>query len=338
MRTNTRTATRRAMTLLAPLLALAAWGCLHLETRVKLHDDGSATITERLQFSKRLLEFRGKTPAGKPIVSLLEKDAVLRRMKHMGKGIALVSHKVRDAEKGARESVTVFKIPKITDFRYASPFLGTGDYAKHNVVTCREIPMYANSWNGKRAGYLAVAFGSGSRTGKVTYKTPSPAEAQVYRHLRPVFRDMLKGLRLKFVVEGYAPVSVRRAGQRGRRARTRLAHLIDVSDQDLDRYGSSFLGNEEVMLELLQMHINGPNVRANCGGYSENLTVPLFRFYNPRVEVMFQPSQHYFDKYFKGKTLNFGRAGTRKADPRKDIYDPTKAIDTDGKKRNPKPR
>ena len=45
---------RRA--LLAAILASAASGCLQIETRIKLHEDGSATITERLQFSKRLLD------------------------------------------------------------------------------------------------------------------------------------------------------------------------------------------------------------------------------------------------------------------------------------------
>jgi hypothetical protein len=298
-------------------------GCLQLDTHVRLHEDGSGTITERLQFSKRLLEFRGK--GGKPILApLLQKSAVLKRMKQMGKGMRLVRHEVRDAERGAKEYVAVFKIPRLTDFRYVSPFLGTPDYPEHPVITCHERPMYRNTWDGKRAGWMAISFRcSSKRGGRVTYKTPTPAAAQPYRHLQPVFENMMRGLRLKFTFEGYGPVSVRRGPQRGRRARTHRADLIDFSADDLDRAGSKFLANEEVMLELLQMQINGPNVRRNVSGFSENLTVPAFFFYRAGPDIIFRPSRYYFDKHFKGKELDFGRHGKRTADPKKDIYKPS---------------
>lgn len=311
------------------LLALIA-GCLQVETRVTLHEDGSATIAERVQFSKRLLEFRTKQLPKEGMAAFLSRESVLKRVKQMGKGARLVSHKIQDGEKGSRESIAVFKIPKIVDLRYVSPFLGTPDYAKHHVVRCRELPMYRNTWDGKRAGYLAVQFTAGGRGGKVAYKVASPATLQMFRHLRPVFQDMMKGFALKFEFEGYSAVGVRRAGQRGRRARTTRACLIDVSSEDLDQYGSSFFGNEEAMVELLQMQINGPNVRRNCAGFSENLTIPLFRFGASAPEIIFPPSPYYFDKYFKGKMLDFGRDGTRQADPRKDIYRPGKAAKKSG--------
>jgi hypothetical protein len=302
------------------LLAFAMAGCLQIETHVKLHENGSATITERVQFSKRLLQFRDKKNPKLNIAGLLEKQAVLDRMKHMGKGIALVSHKVRDAEKGARECVSVFKIPQITDFRYVSPYLGKGDYAKEKAIVCKTWPYYKNSWTRTRAGWMAIGFHSVSkRHGKPGYKVPSPADIQVYRQLKPVFADMLKGFRLKFVFEGYGPAVVRRAGQRDSGTRTHLAHLIDVSSENLDRYGAKFLANEEVMAELLQMQINGPHVIANSGYGS---TSQLFRFYDGGCEVMFRPSKHYFGKHFVGKTLSFGRFGTRKADFKKDGYHP----------------
>ena len=309
------------------LLAFAAAGCLQIETRLKLHETGGATITERVQFSKRLLEFRDKKNPKLNIATLLEKQAVLDRMKHMGKGITLVSHQVRDAEKGARECVSVFKIPQVTDLRYVSPYLGKGDYAREKAIVCRTWPYYRNSWDGKRAGWMAIGFHSASRgSGRIDYKVPSPADIQVYRQLKPVFADMLKGFKLKFVFEGFGPSGVRRAGQRNRGTRTHLAHLIDVSAESLDRYGAKFLANEEVMAELLQMQINGPHVRSNSGYGS---TSQLFRFYDGGCEILFRPSKHYFDKHFVGKTLDFGRFGSRKADFRKDGYHP----DSKGKKK-----
>ena len=318
MKLLARTCGLRALAV--PLLVVAVAGCLQIETHVRLHEDGSATITERVQFSKRLLEFRDKNNPKQNIASLLEKQAVLDRMKHMGKGIKLVSHKVRDAEKGARECTSVFKIPQITDFRYVSPYLGKADYAKEKAIVCKTWPYYANTWDGKRAGWMAIGFHSPSRrSGKIGYKVPSPADIQVYRQLKPVFADMLKGFKLKFVFEGFGPSVVRRAGQRSRGTRTHLAHLIDVSSENLDRYGAKFLANEEVMAELLQMQINGPHVRENSGFGS---TSQLFRFYDGGCEVLFRPSKHYFDKHFVGKTLNFGRFGSRKADFKKDGYHP----------------
>ena len=295
-------------------------GCLQIETHVKLHQDGSATITERVQFSKRLLEFRDKDHPELNIAALLQKPAVLARMKHMGKGIKLLSHTARNAEKGARECVSVFKIPHITDFRYVSPYLGKADYAKEKAIVCRTWPYYRNTWDGKRAGWMAIAFHSASkRHGKPGYKVPSPADLQVYRQLKPVFEDMLKNVHLKFTFEGYGPVVVRRAGQRDRGTRTHKAHLIDVAAGRLDRYGSKFIANEEAMAELLQMQINGPHVRANAGFGSSS---QLFRFYDGGCEILFRPSKHYFDKHFTGKSLNFGRFGTRSADFKKDGYHP----------------
>lgn len=304
----------------ALMLVLPLAGCLQLETHVRLHKDGSGTITERLRFSKRLLEFRGEGVPEKGLASLLGKKAILERMAHMGKGIKLVRHEVRDAERGAREAVSVFKIPKLTDFKYVSPYVGTAGYPKHHVIECREWPMYRNVWNGKRAGWMAVQFRVSGRHGKPSHKKASPADAQVYRHLQPIFQDMMKGLRLKFTFEGYGPVVVRRAGQRDRGTRPHSGHLIDFSWDDRDRSGRDFLSNEEVMIELLQMHLNGPNIRQNCG-YSGS--VPLFRFYAGAPEFMFRPSRYYFDKYFKGKTLDFGRGGKRTADPEKDVYRPS---------------
>ncbi len=319
-----RLAVRCLAAALLPLLSLA--GCLQLDTHVKLHEDGSATITERLQFSRRLLEYRGEGVPEEGIESLLRREAILERMRHMGEGIEMVSHEVRDADRGAREAVSVFKIPKLTDFKYVSPYVGAGNYAEHHVIECREWPMFENTWDGRRAGWMAIQFrapgaGSGPEAGQT-----SPADAQVYRHLQPVFQDMMDGLHLKFTFECYSPVVVRRAGQRAAGTRPRKAHLIDFAWDNNDQSGSDFLGNEEVMIELLQMYFNGPNMQRQSG-FADS--IPLFRFGNRAPEFLFQPSRHYFDEYFAGKDLNFGRAGQRQADPERDVYRP-EAEENDG--------
>ena len=42
------------------VLAAAGAGCLQIETRVKLNPDGSATVTERVLFTRRLLDLSNK--------------------------------------------------------------------------------------------------------------------------------------------------------------------------------------------------------------------------------------------------------------------------------------
>lgn len=312
-------------------LAFAVTGCLQIDTRVKLHENGSATITERVRFSKRLLEFGSKEQPDLNIASLLEKPVVLERMKHMGKGITLVSHKVRDAEKGSRECLSVFRIPAVENFRYVSPYIGKADYAKQKGLACKIYPLLSNSWTGRRAGYMEIDFVSASKGQRGgTYKGISPADRQVFRRLKPLFQDMLRDFELKLVFESYAPVVVHRAGQRNRGTRTHEAHLIHVSGENLDRYGARFIDNEEAMADLLQVAINGPHVRANCGFGS---TSQLFRFENGGCGIMFRPSKDHFDKYFAGKTLNFGKGVKRKADFKKDGYRPELSEEHNRKKK-----
>jgi len=312
--------------LLVAFAALATSGCLQIDTHIKLHEDGSATITERVQFSRRLLESQKSDDADRNVAVLLEKKTVLERMKHMGKGIHLVSHKVSDVAKGARECVSVFKIPNVADLKYVSPFFGHPRFGKDKVLLCRVNPLYSSSWTGTRAGYMEVAFTPPNQEYRLPeYKRPSPSEVQKYRDLGPVFADMLKGLRLRLVFECYAPVAVRRAAQRNARSRPKKAYLLDISGGDVGGSGAALFRNEEAMADLLQMHINGPHIRGRTGSTA-------FRFGGAGLNVMFRPSKHYFDKYFTGKTLNFGRHGKRKASFKHDGYHPEPTKNKDNRK------
>jgi len=315
------------------LLVSAAAGCLQVETRVKLHEDGSATITERLQFSKRLLDLGARGGAPENVASLLTKEAALKRMSNMGKGIRLVSYRLREAEKGARESIAVFKIPDIRDFRYVSPYLASANYPKHSVLKCDMFPIYESTWYGRVAGQVAVRFYPATKErprrrpkGWKPPKPPSPLDSQVLRDLRPVFRDLMRDFKIRLTFESYAPLRFRQYYRyRGMRAGTKEYDLIDFSDKDLDKYGYEFLANEEIMLELLRLRTGGPNVVSHVSGHAANLTLPVF---HPRVvpEIYFRPSRHFFDRYFKGKMLKFSKrqGGSRKANWKEVGYHPRK--------------
>ena len=323
---------RRAL-LVAAIVASAASGCLQIETRIKLHEDGSATITERLQFSKRLLDLSAQGGAVGNVASLLTKDAAVKRMNHMGKGVKLVSHRSREAEKGAKESIAVFKIPDIRDFRYVSPYLAAAKYPKHTVLKCNMFPIYETTWYGRVAGQVAVTFSPATKERSrgrpkdwKPPKPPSPLDSQVLRDLRPVFRDLMNDFQVRLTFESYAPLRFRQYYRfRGMRAGTKEYDLLDFSDKDLDKYGYQFLANEEIMLELLRLKAGGANVVNHVSGHATNLTLPVF---HPRTvpEIYFRPSRHFFDRNFKGKTLKFTKrqGGPRAANWKEVGYHPRK--------------
>lgn len=303
---------------LAVALALLA-GCLQIETHVRLHEDGSATITERIRLSQRLLEANTRSGGGPDILQSIGKEAALERMKAMGKGMELESHEVRQAEGGAKEAIAVYRIGDISNFRYVSPYLAALDYPKHSVLQCTLFPVYESTWYGRRAGQMAVIFKPASEqrgNPPEPGKSPTPLDQQVLRDLRPVFADMLKDFHVRFTFESYAPLRFRQYYRyRGQGAGTKTYDLIDFSDRDLDKYGYDFLRNEEIMLELLGLRADGPNTVGHVAEHGSNSTVPV---YHPRgtPEIYFNPSRALFDRLFQGKTLKFEErdGGARPAD------------------------
>ena len=301
------------------LASAVSAGCLQIETRVRLHEDGSATITERLQLSQRLLEMsrEGKSPID--VTSYLAKEAALERMKHMGKGVEFVRHEARDAEQGAKESVSVYRIAHINDFRYMSPYLATLKYPKHNAVKFTMFPIYESTWYGRIAGQMGVTVKPVSterrRKDEGLPPEPTPLERQTIRELRLAFGDMMQDLHVRLTFESYGSLRFRQYYRfRGGRGGTKEYDLIDFSGKDLDKYGYRFLLNEEIMVELLEGKVGGANVKEHVAGHAENLTVPV---YHPggTPEIYFRPSRFLFDKHFKGKTLKFDKraGGPRKA-------------------------
>jgi len=299
----------------AVLVLLATAGCLQIDTRVKVHEDGSVTITERVQLSRRLLDLSRMQKEGKALDTYLGKEHVLKRVAEMGKGATLVRHEVRSAEQGSRECVSVIKIPDLNNLRYVSPFLANYDYPKHPVLRFKLAPCYKTPHYGLWPGQMYVQVWPETR-GRAPRRSgdgespppPTPADLQVYRDLRPVFRDMLQGARVRLVVESYAPIGMARGYYyyRGQRAATREYDLIDFSSKDFDRYGYDFLSNEEIMLELLRFQLSGGDLMETIKPHPNNLTVPVYHT-SGIPQITFRPSRTLFDRHFKGKTLHFNK-------------------------------
>ncbi len=303
--------------LILPVLMLC--GCVEIETVVKLRPDGSAVVTERLAFAQRLLDLDDEAADGKRLADLLTREAALQRMKQMGKGIRLVSHTVGEGNRAALESVTVFEIDDVAELRYASPLLAYADYAKNNVVQVHFEPCYIGTWWGRRAGDLAIAFRPLEKPkphppvneNNPPPPGPNPLEVQVLRDLGPVFRDMAKDIKVKFTFEGYGPLRGSGFGHRGSRAGSFRADLIDFSADDLDRYGSLLLENEEVMLDLLQGDLGSKDIVEHVNGFVNNLTLAVFLPAGSpyaggvRDEIYVRPSPELFKRHFQGKDVTF---------------------------------
>ncbi len=306
----------------ALLAALLSGGCLQLETRIKVEEDGTATVTERLRFSRRVLDLAGDGRG--ELVALLGKDAALRRMGQMGEGVSLVSHRVHEAEGASQESLTVFKVKDLNGFKYVTPWPAYRDFPENNTVTFRMQPYYKSCpYARPRAGTMGISwhYPKGKppkgepkppKDAKPP-KGPSPLELQVHRELGPVFRDMLKDFQVRLTIESYAPVSSG-LGVRGHRAAAREVDLISFTDRDLDRWGGLFLANEEIMLDLVRWQLGGDDVVKHVRGYHANLTLPVFfpagskhMWWSGGTDVWFKPSRPLFDRYFAGKKLDYSQ-------------------------------
>src|SRR5580693_9482021 len=111
---------RLGVVLLVCLCMVTLAGCLQLDIRITVNEDGSATITERIRFTRQLMDLAGDR---KPeLMKLLSKEVALERMKRMGDGVVLVSHEVHDTEGASREAVIVYKVPDLNKLVYVSPW------------------------------------------------------------------------------------------------------------------------------------------------------------------------------------------------------------------------
>ena len=301
------------------LVAVTFVGCLQVDVRLKINEDGTGTIIERVRFSELLLDLSQDEPEPR-LASLLEKEAVLDRMKHMGQGVSLVSHEVREVPGGARESVAVFKVEDLNELRYVSPFLAYTDYPENHIVKCAFEPLMKSRNYAGVAGQMAMSFRPlkqpqrepRAREGERPPEGPPPVTLQARRDLRPVFRDMLQDFQIRFRVEAYCPIALTGFGWRGYKARVDYVDVISLTDKDLDQFGGNFLENEEIMLDLLRWKVGSKNVTDTTYQWVNNPSVPVFMPWGSRWarwvgsdEIYIPPSRQIFDKHFKGQMLDF---------------------------------
>jgi hypothetical protein len=293
-------------------------GCLQLDVRITVNEDGSATITERLRFTRQLMDLAGDR---KPeLMKLLSREVALERMKRMGNGVELVSHEVHDAEGASKEAVIVYKVPDLNKLVYVSPWFAYPDYADNNMVKFKMEPLYkSRAYVGGRAGEMCVTLEHVKPAvaepklpeGAAPPPGPTPLENQVYRDLAPLFRDMLKDVQVRLTFESYAPISSA-LPLRNRRARPRSIDLVNFTDKDMDQGGGAVLGNEEIMLDLARWRFSSPVLAGQVRDADTNQTLAAFTPLGSRymwwlggTALSFKPSRQLFDRHFAGKMLDF---------------------------------
>ncbi len=299
---------------LATLLVLSLSGCLQIETNIQVHEDGSATLTERVRFSRRLLDLA--SDKSNSLAGLLNKESALERMGRMGTGLKLVSHQVRDAEGASRESLTVYKVADLNNLEYVSPWPDLADFSTNNQIKFTMQPLYKCGSSGGQvwAGQIRIAIQHIKAAKRTDYrnedqiKPPRPVDLQVYRDIGPVFQDLMKDFMVKLTIDAYCPL-VPSSGSppiRDLRAGARTVDLINFTSKDLDSWGGTFLGNEELMVELFRFNLDGKNINTHVRGYVSNKTLPVIMSRGRgNTSVYVRPSRILFDRYFKGKMLDY---------------------------------
>lgn len=314
MRTNwDRRRTRCLSSASALALAALTGGCLQIETRIKLNEDGSAVVTERLEVLRPLLQMETgvKDATGMTFEKLLSRERAQERAGQMGQGVTLVSHKASGGRAGSRVSETVYRVADLTHLVYASPFVMRGN--RIGAMQVRIQPQYSNNWS-QRAGILFLKFeqrdlgkkdDKGELLPRLTRAKESPLVRQQYRDIAPAFRDMLRGFKLRVIFENYGPIlgTGGHASHQGF-ARPKAVNIINYS------YGGETGGNtgrhpldeEEVVVDLMKMLWARPK---DPWSWRESA------FLGPRIgrnyfNAVIRPSRHYFKKYFEGKELNLG--------------------------------
>jgi hypothetical protein len=276
------------------------------------HEDGSATIAERVWFSKRLLDLGRNAPRKGNLDFLLTRKAVETRMRHMGKGIRLIKHELRGEQDGSKESRATFRIANLADLQYMSPFPRDPRYPFRTRAQARLFVIRSGGHRGRqRAGNLGVRFapvpnGRPKPPAKQRPKDaprppgPTPEELQILRELRPVFRDLMKGLKLRLTFESYAPIHTV-IGWRNRRARTKEFDLIHFDAAEaMDAHDYPFLESEELMLDLLRGRLNSDEFERHLEGWATNHHLPIL---HDRVTITFPPSRPLFKAYVEGVVL-----------------------------------
>lgn len=297
--------------LFAVLILVAAFfssGCVHVDVTVALHDkDFGATITERLRVTRTLKKMCRGPEDMKAVMSHLTKEAAMKRLKNMGKGVTLTSHKKVELPDGSSESISVYTIPNINHLQISNPYIyrHPASLYKFNVAVRTKKKAKNGRMNpayGKVSIYLRRIKENKLSKGIVS-RVPSPAKQQLFRDLQPVFADMLSDLQIALKIT----VPTRFIGHhyegqiRGIRGAPKKMTLFSVSGRDTDMSGGNFFENEEIMIKLLQMDLNNSLIQHHAASFTRNYKTPVLRSGRHQHGFWFYPTRFILDKYFGGK-------------------------------------
>jgi len=295
---------RRCGIMLLPVLSgLLVAGCLEVEVSVDMHQDGSATITERVRLSRELLELDRRLDRDPKAEDLVGRAQIDRRAEQMGEGVVVERYEVERGEDGSIEARTVYRIPDIEDLRLVNPFLAHDRVGR--VMRIQFSPMYEPRTGWHRVGHLGMSLVTAEEAPplpedleEAAPAASTPADLQTLRNLRPVFADLLSNsevtIRLSY------PDDSEHDGV-GRIV------LFSFRGDDLDAHGRRFLENEEVMLRILQLDFEAGIIRENVREGRHRPTGPTFRgrwWGYQRFRI--PPTEHLFEKYFKGRPKSQG--------------------------------
>lgn len=300
--------------LLAVLPLVTLPGCMQLDVTVRLESDGRGTVIEKLSYSKKVLDFESDTSSTTGIKALLSKEAAEKRADSMGKGMKLVSHKLAETEDGGLEAVSKYEIPDLNDARLIYPYLAMPDAEKKQLKLTVYPSYFSAGWdrfNQDQPGWMGVHVGSDVYGHQPKPAPPlSPAKEQELRKLIPVFRDLLRGFKIKMTFEGYGAIrcggwmSWTSGDSRGSPLlSSNYFELLEFSDQNLDEEGRPILENDETMLALLRGDVASSRLMGLSERFWEKHRVPIYRPVGRWGAIYMLPSKYHYTKYFDGKPL-----------------------------------
>jgi hypothetical protein len=293
------------------LLALPLLGgCLKVKVCVQMHEDGGATITETIEFSGALMELNGSAPTTPGLPQMLTRNAAAERVKEMGEGATLASHKQERLPDGGLRSIAVYRIGDVEDLRLVNPYLHQGRPGRR--MRLRFEPIYKRVHSFHKVGdlMLYVVPVERPRRGPAPQEPPppepTPLQLQLLRALQPMFADMMEGFEIELALIASKPVSL--GYIRDHRAASKRITLLSMSGRDLDAHGGRFLENEELMLSLLRLRFDADNLSEHAQGFAANKTLPVFRGKKPYAVGRFriEPTRALFKKYFAGRPKSQG--------------------------------
>jgi hypothetical protein len=141
---------------------------------------------------------------------------------------------------------------------------------------------------------------------KLTRSEESPQVRQRYRDVTPMFRDLLRGFKVRVIFEHYGEILGTRSFFHSERPRELDIVNYSYGGEAGGKTGTHPLDDEEVMVDLMKLLLARPAAldRRKASFLGQHMGAESFR-------AIVRPSRPLFDKYFKGKELAFSQGHGR---------------------------